>query len=300
MKKILTIMLAALGLMACETRAPYITHDSPLHFEATEVMGTQMTIHAWAEDDRAYYYFDLLPKSRLDSLEMSDEHLMTIILDKLYQNYLDWRFNYLVEDQEYIASFESRTFFHGKSQRFCFNLTPETEYEIIGFCINPDNVQKPVGKLYRQRVCTTPVNYDVSPMVIDFMVDVDTLGIGYNYVSFHMRPSVNGHATQEPYVAALVEKGVLDYFYHGSIREYADSMVSRLLRDETGEETTRIMYRDITGLGEMARSNAEYWLVAAAYRISYPKAIYTRHFKATRGLHLPYGHDEKTDYSEDK
>lgn len=285
--------------MGCETRAPYITTDTPLHFEATDVMGTQMTVHAWAEDDRAYFYFDLLEKDTLEALNMSDEHLMTLILDKLYQNYLSWRFDYLVEDEEYIASFESRTFFHGKSQRFCFNLKPSTEYVMFGFCVNPDDVQKPVGKLYRQHVCTTPVNYEVSPMVIDFMVDVDTLGVGYAAVFYCIRPSVNGHATQEPYVAALVEEGVLDYFYHGSIREYADSMVSKMLKDETGEELNNMLKRDIMSGGEMAHPNADYWLVGAAYRISYPQAIYTRHFKATPGLHLPYGHDEKTDYSKD-
>lgn len=299
MKKILLILFATMGLMACETRAPYITTDTPLHFEATDVMGTQMTINAWAEDDRAYFYFDLIEKDTLDAINMSDEHLMTLILDKLYQNYLNWRFDYLVKDEEYIASFESRTFFHGKSHRFCFNLKPETEYVMFGFCVNPDNVQKPIGKLYRQPVSTTPVNYDVSPMVIDFMVEVDTLGLGYSAILANVRPSVNGHATQEPYVAALIEQGVLDYYYHGSIREYADSMVNRILRDETGEEVSHMLKRDIDGFGEMAHTNATYWLVGAAYRISYPQAIYTRRFKATPGLRLPYGHDEKIDYSND-
>lgn len=300
MKKILLILLAVMGLMACETRAPYITTDTPIHLEATDVMGTQMIVHAWAEDDRAYFYFDLLEKDTLDALEMSDEHLMTLILDKLYQNYLNWRFNYLVKDEEYIASFESRTFFHGKSQRFCYNLKPETEYMMIGFCVNPDKVQKPIGKLYRQQVNTTPVNYDVSPMVIDFMVDVESLGLpGYALATYHIRPSVNGHATQEPYVVDMVRDSWLQSEFHGSIREYADSMVSRLLRDETGLEVENRLRRDIQGLGEKVNDNTDYWLVAAAYRISYPMAIYTRHFKTTPGLHLPYGHDEKTDYSKD-
>ncbi|MCQ2334965.1 MAG: hypothetical protein MJZ89_03885 [Paludibacteraceae bacterium] len=295
MKKLLIILFAITALMSCDTRAPYITTDTPLHFEASEVMGTQMSVTAWAEDDRAYYYFDLLEKDFLESIGLNDEHLETLILDKLYQNYLDWRFNYLVENEEYIASFESRTFYHGTAKRFFFNLTPSTEYVMFGFCVNPDNIQKPIGRLYRQPVTTTPVQYDVSPMVIDIMVDVDS-----SCISAWFRPSVNGHATKEPYICGFVSDSELEFWYHGNIKEYVDAQVKEITAEENTDLVKERLRRDIYGEGSGPYMyNQGYWFVAAAYRISYAHALYTRHFVATPGLHLDYGHDEKTDYSQD-
>lgn len=299
MKKILFILSIAFTLIACETRSPYITQDTPLHFETSDVMGTQMTVSAWAEDDRAYYYFGIMEADALENIGINDEHIQTIILDNLYQDYLSWRHDYLVEDQEYIASFESRTFYHSKAQQFFYNLTPETEYVIFGFCINPDNIQKPIGKLYRQRVCTTPVNYDVSPMVIDIMVDVEETPIGA-LIGAWFRPSINGHATKEPYICGIVSDSELEHEYNGSIKKYADAQVQQIssLDDEQLESK---LHRDISGEGGGPYMlNEGYWIVAAAYRISYAHALYTRHFVATPGLHLEYGHDEKTDYSQDK
>lgn len=304
MKKNLHIVLCTLAMMAgflssCETEAPYITDGTELTFEVLSVMGTQFTIKATPKDDRAYYYFNIVPRSEWDTYKIEDKRLMTLALDQLYQDYLNWRFDHLKADEEYITDFRSHTFNYGVAQKTFTNLQPKTEYVIMGFCINPVNIQKPVGKLFTKIVSTTDLRTDVSPMVIDFKIDIEDTPDEYDLYKMRVtaRPSNDSMPTVEPYIFSYIPERLLDEYFGGSILNYCDSVMVYLLAGEDDQKAW--ISHDIASEVIDIETGQAYWIVGAAYSLAYHQSLFTRHFVAEPGLHLPYGHDERTNYAQD-
>ncbi len=300
-KNIFHTILCALVLCACNTEAPYITKDTEITFEAINVMGTQMSVIATPKDDRAYYYFNIIEKSKFEQMNLTDEHFMTVTLDSLYRSYLDWRKDYLFRNEEYITSFRSHTFHYGTFESFYINLRPQTEYLVYGFVINPVNIQLPVGKLHKMYIKTTDIIHDVSPMVIDFKVNTDDHYAYYpnpmdpdNPMKFvdgiiSIRPSVNGRPTKDPYVFSFISDKDLAEMYDNSIEAFVDTIVAYLA---TSPYAQSFIQRDIYMMDVVFDVDEGYWLVGAAYRTSYKQALFTRRFQSHTGLKLDYGHDE--------
>lgn len=298
-------------LTACNIESPYIKTGTRLTFKTSDVMGTQMMVSAHPEDDRSYYYFDILEKSKYDSMKLNDEHFMAIMLDSLYRYYLDWRSSYLWTNEPYIAEFRSFAFYYGDAQRYFISLTPNTDYVIFGMNINPDDIQYPVGHLYKQYVRTGDVDYKVSETVFDFavkMYDKPTMfGGGECLLNATIRPSKEGHLSREPYLALMIsdkDMGNEELPYElrltQYIREYAEMVQWAIAQNP--QSADRFLKKDITYLSIFNYGAIEpgEWVtvIATAYRISWPKALYVRHFQYQPGTELPYAHDEKTDYSE--
>lgn len=301
MKKTILLIAMACALAACNIEAPYITEAKGLTFEANNIMGTQMTVHCTPEDDRSYYYFSLMTQTEYKELDMTDGHFMTIMLDSLYRNYLDWRRDLLYNNEEYIMSFRNHSFHYGHASQFFTNLKPETDYVIYGFVINPEDIQLPIGKLYTQNVRTTKVINDVSPMVIDFRYDIspkidttywttDGTDINMELVSeaiISVRPSVNGKPTKDPYVFHIIEDEVLDTHYGGDIGVYADQVVAGIL---SGDYPSLIR-RDISMERYYMEPGKSYTVMAAAYRTSYRDALFYLHIDAIPGASQNYSHE---------
>lgn len=288
-------------MAACNIEAPYITDAKGLEFEAVDVMGTQMTVHCTPEDDRSYYYFSIMTQREYKNLNMTDGHFMTVMLDSLYREYLDWRRDLLYNNEEYIMSFRNHSFHYGHASRFFTNLMPETDYIIYGFAINPEDIQLPIGKLYTQSVRTTKINNDVSPMVIDFRYDIspvidttywttDGTDIQMELVSeaiISVRPSVNGKPTKDPYVFQIIDDETLNKQYGGDIGKYADQVVAGIL---SGDYPSLIR-RDINMERSYMQPGKGYTIMAAAYRTSYRKALYYMHLYAEPGASQNYSHE---------
>lgn len=295
-----------LALTACNTQAPYITHDCEITFKTSDVMGTQLRIFAEPKDDRAYYYYSIISQAAFDSLHIEDYHFMTLMLDSLYRDYLEWRSPLLWENEEYITDFRSFSFNYGPSDRYCVGLTPNTDYMIYGFCINPDNIQQPIGKLYRQSIRTGAVDLAVSPTVFDFSVVMEQKVYEGTYGSMQVtaRPSLDGHLSREPYLFFVFpESEFQDEPYNGNLILFT-MVVSSYLQYVVQNSITSskyLLYSDISSISNafFPEDGEKYVALAAAYRISWPKALYMLHFEYEKDAKINFTHEPLVDHTQE-
>ena len=293
------ILVFVLGTLitSCDTEAPYLRSESKLTFVVESVSGTHVEVSALAADDRSYYFFDITETSRIKDLNISDYHLMMFTLDVLYRNYLEWRFNYIVQDEAYITDFRSHTFQYGPCKKTFSNLKPNTDYTILGFCIDPDNIQEPIGKLYKIPVHTSQANSSISNMNIDLRVDVMDYGPTEDSltVMLSMRPSEDGMPTRETYAAISVTEQELREMAGGDLLQYALLMMNELAQ---GSAPKQVWVRhDIVSDAKNFHRGDTVWFAAAPFTTAFAHSFFTRCFVVEPNTHLPYGHDEKTDYS---
>lgn len=290
-------VLALSALMSCNTKAPYLRVESELTFVVEAVSGTQVEVSASAADDRSYYFFDIIETSVIKDLNISDYNLMMFALDVLYREYLDWRFNYIVRNEGYITDFRSHMFQYGPCRKTFSNLMPDTDYTILGFCIDPDNIQEPIGKLYKIPVHTTLPNAEISKMNIDLRVDVMDYGPTEDSltVMLSLRPSVDGMPTRNTYAAIAVTNQELREYSNGNLLAYAMDMMVNLAQGVTPPEV--LVSHDIDSEARNFHRGDTIWFAAAPFTTAFAHTFYTRSFVVEPGTQLPYGHDEKTDYS---
>lgn len=308
MKKIFSLIIFAAFLASCDIESPYIKDGCPIQFEIVNMLGTQGTIVATPEDDRAFYYFSVMLQKDFQEWEGKDEHFMTIQLDSLYRDYLDWRSPLLYEKEDYITDFRSHAFSYGKAERYYASLKPLTDYVIYGFCINPDDIQRPIGKLYTLKFRTTDVNTSVSPMVIDFDINMPEHDINFQGLEASMiisaRPSIHGKPTKEPYLFSYITEKDLNLYYGGKIINFVSEKATEIQSyiETSPEYAYQMLYHDISTIGVWNSEIEEgdwIYVVGAAYRISWMKALYTYRFQFKRGTTIPYTHDSKIDWTND-
>lgn len=293
-------------LSSCDIEAPYIREDTAIHFRTENVLGTQMRVFAEPEDDRAYYYYSVMTKEEFESYKLDEFNFMTIIIDSLYRDYLDWRSKLLRENETYITTFRSFSFHYGKSDSYYINLKPNTDYLIYGFTIDPENIQFPVGQLYTMPVRTGNVDTSVSKTVFDFSVTMTAELHNYQgdlcNLEVSVRPSKDGHLSREPYIFALIPEWAYDtdefdhnpLLYLMYIAYYAEN--GNMF---TGVDAKHLLYTDISSAFDTAFEGQKYFVAAAAYRESWYKALYTLDFEFQPVQQIPYTHYEKTDYEKE-
>lgn len=280
--------IALVGTTACNTEARFNSRGTELTFHVHDLMGTQVTVETTLKDDECYYYMNIISKEEYDKQNHPDKIFMSLMMDSLEVEYLEWKREYLKENVPYIASLRSHFFDYGGSTHFFVGLTPETDYYIYGFCVNP-NTKEPVGKLYKQLVTTTALDTTtISPMVLDFRVE-DMPEQGKTRIT--IRPSVDGKPYQEPFacIPTSVPERLIEEEYGGDIVRYADSIFA-FMNEISIQEI--FIKRDITTFEDYDLIPGErYILLAAAYRITYAQALYSLHYTFEPGMKLPYQHD---------
>lgn len=123
-----------------------------LEIKPENVCASYLTVGVKLDDDRNYYYVGAIPVSDYDVRE-DNVHFMQLCMDSLYVDYVNWRYDLLVESEKYIASFESHYLYYGNAEISVLELKPETKYLVFAFCVNPDT-KEPVGEMYWQHVTT--------------------------------------------------------------------------------------------------------------------------------------------------
>jgi len=81
---------------------------------------------------------------------------MQLVIDYEYKEYINWRYELLEKDSQYIAPFADHCLYYGNDDRFFTGLQPETSYMVFAFCVNP-NTMTPMGKMVYQYVTTLPI-----------------------------------------------------------------------------------------------------------------------------------------------
>lgn len=285
---LLTIMCM---FSSCNTEAPTTTEPTRLTFTVSDVMGTQALVSVAPEDIRAYYYYDVVPAEQILNSGRHDDRIMLLIMDSVKRHYLDWRYNYLLEDETYIADFKSHCLHYGADWVYFVQLQPETDYLVIGFCVNPIT-EEPLGELQRYAFRTTAVDDStVSKTRFDFQVNMYENPTQEDVYSarISVRPSLNGHPSLEPYIWSYVEDDYLDEMYGGDIYQFVAEYVRVLTQYG---DIYRVLSSDIQSMEyDGFTPGKSYTLIAAAYRLTWPQALYTRRFTYEVGKELKYDHD---------
>ncbi len=153
MKRIALVLAALLFLISgCKTESKY--HLMNVSFEVEVADVSKGHIHAYFYPSTlAYYVTGCVPLSdKYDPVNITD-HFMTLMVDSLYIDYLDWRHDYLKDKEDYIADFASHSLQYGDSEKYFQNLQPDTDYWLYAFVVDP-GTKEPYGDLWVTTVHT--------------------------------------------------------------------------------------------------------------------------------------------------
>ena len=292
-KQLIYIVCLAIAITACEVNPPYTTKGTTFSFQVDNQLGTQATITATPEDDRGYYYFGVIEAERYRQAQ-SDEQLMTLITDSLKRTYNAWlEYQKIiaelqgVEPSPYATDFCSFTLIYGEHRKSFYMLSPETDYYAFAFSVNPEN-NMPIGTLSKQLFTTSALDTTVSPMVIDFRLEMKPGEIGLHTL-LSLRPSINSQATSEPYLWSIVSADELKTTYNDNPTDYADAYIQQL---QTHGIVEYMLEYDISSYEIFLEDNTEYILLASPYRATYHKSLSTLHFTAKSDTIIEYTRDK--------
>ena len=153
MKKLALVFAALLFMLAgCKTESKY--HLLGVKFEIEVSSVTKGYIHTYFYPSTvAYYVTGCMPvNDNYDPINKSRQ-FMTLMVDSLYIDYLDWRYDYLRNQEDYIADFASHSLQYGDSEKYFQNLQPDTDYWVYAFVVDP-GTKEPFDKLWLTTVRT--------------------------------------------------------------------------------------------------------------------------------------------------
>ena len=153
MRRIALVLAAVLVLLAgCKTESKY--HLLGVKFEIEVATVTKGYIHTYFYPSTvAYYVTGCMPvNDKYDPINKSQQ-FMTLMVDSLYIDYLDWRYDYLKNQEDYIADFASHSLQYGDSERYFQNLQPDTDYWVYAFVVDPGS-KEPFDQLWLTTVRT--------------------------------------------------------------------------------------------------------------------------------------------------
>lgn len=146
-----SLVLAALAA-SCSKDAVYNILNVSIKNEIDDI--SRGHIHASFTPNRdAWYMTGLLEKSDEYNPEKYPDHFMVLMLDSLYREYLDWRYEYLKDEVPYIADFASHSLNYGNTEKNFEGLKPDTDYWLYSFVVDPES-NSHVGELFLNTVHT--------------------------------------------------------------------------------------------------------------------------------------------------
>lgn len=154
MKRLSALLFAAAAsaiLLSCSTEA---THDGNVDIEINIKQMSAGFAEVEFQPGGSAWYCAVMPQARpnYDPLR-ARKQFMNYVLDALYKDYINWRFNLLVSQVPHIADFTSHSLQYGTTDKFFTDLTPDTDYWLLAFPVNP-KTNTPEGKLFLNKVHT--------------------------------------------------------------------------------------------------------------------------------------------------
>jgi len=205
MRKSIYICLVLLTAVSCRISPEYGVKGTKMHLEikSEDIHASYIKVDVKLDDDRHYYYIGAVPVSDYD-VQKDNSRFMQLCMDSIYVDYVSWRYDLLVENEEYISTFESHYLYYGNMDIKILELEPETEYLVFTFCVNP-KTKEPVGDMYYEYVTTGKFSRTDQTFEIKFTDKKDGA-----YVT--IIPSDDSRS----YVYSLVSKESFDKDYDGS------------------------------------------------------------------------------------
>ena len=211
----IVVLLLAVVLSACNNgEAVYITEPTVIDLSISDNGLTASTIEmkVTPEDDRAYYYIECLSVDTLNKYlsRSTPKDFMMLTMDRVYIDYLIWRYDLLIEGETYIAPFSSHCLKYGVQNVHFTALEPMSDYVVFAFCVNPISNQ-PMGELYTYYFTTDSLR-KVS-LTFQFKLEQSVL---------YIMPSND----KDYYIADIIEKEVYKNNYNSDPIAYMSSCIN--------------------------------------------------------------------------
>ncbi len=194
------ISLLALLVLACNPEAKWATKDVTITITPYTVSAGYVEC-SFTTDKEAYYLVACVPAvpGYDPTRPENQKQFMMLALDSANVEYISWRYDLLKEGEFNIAPLASHCLQYGNIDHFFTHLTPDKDYWIYAFVVNPDT-QEPAGRLFLQRVRTAPTS------VVDVHFEYRVRG-SWDYI-YPLNPDgkINNHF---PYFAATVDSAYL-------------------------------------------------------------------------------------------
>jgi len=157
MKKLIFLAAIALFSASCNKAALYTTTPCSISIEidSSSPKASYILADFTPADRKVYYYQGILTAEDFKKIS-NPERFMQLCMDYQYKEYINWRYDYLLKGEEYIADFASHFLTYGEDSHYFLDLQANTEYVVYAFCVNPDNNQ-PMGDLYYASASTGEV-----------------------------------------------------------------------------------------------------------------------------------------------
>lgn len=151
---VIILLLLALLSWSCDPNA-YWVNDEGLKVQMTvETVSAGFVECSFSTDKEAYYLISIEKVSDDYDPLTHQKQFMMLALDSANLQYLAWRNRLLKEGEFNIAPFSSHSLKYGPTKHFFTALTPETDYWVFAFAVNPETLQ-PISTLTIQKVRTT-------------------------------------------------------------------------------------------------------------------------------------------------
>lgn len=228
-RKFVLLLGVFIAAVSCSFEPPTIPHSTRIDIKVdpSSVKGTQAYMTFTPEDDRVYYTYDIISFAEYDEGIRkfgSEEAKVNAALKEMYDSYAnDFREYY--RDHAYIASFKNSQLNYGAATHLAVNLTPETDYYAIAFCVDciNDSTFRLNGEMCKEKFRTTEVQWDLSKMQLEYMVrDYD--GKLYCYAKptyFNYDLQHNGKICRDPYIVDMISEKKLNEVYGGDVFSFA-------------------------------------------------------------------------------
>ena len=233
----LQLALLAVMLSSCDPDAQWTTKDVHISISPYTVSAAYIEC-SFMPDKDAYYLVACQPAVKGVNPLDKQKQFMTLALDSANTDYIQWRYDLLKEGEFNIAPFASHCLQYGKIDRFFTNLTPDTDYWIYAFVVDPDKIQ-PVGKLFLQTVTTR------STSIVNVHFEYRVRGL-WDYV-YPLNPDgkINNHF---PYLANTVDSLALVELWNGiSPEEYFNDYFLNIAYNDLTDNVRRgvqVTYND--------------------------------------------------------
>lgn len=228
-RKFVLLLGVFIAAVSCSFEPPTIPHSTRIDIKVdpSSVKGTQAYLTFTPEDDRVYYTYDIISSAEYDEgiREFgSEEAKVNAALKEMYDSYAnDFREYY--RDHAYIASFKNSQLNYGAATHLAVNLTPETDYYALAYCVDcvNDSTFRMNGEMFKKKFRTTEVQWDLSKMQLEYMVrDYD--GKLYCYAKptyFNYDLQHNGKICRDPYIMDMISEKELNEVYGGDVFSFA-------------------------------------------------------------------------------
>ena len=190
----LSIFIFQFSISSCNPEAPWVVDDVTIEMSAQNVSAGFIEYNFHPNKD-AYYLISCMPANELVDPFNHSKQFMILALDSANTAYIQWRNGLLREGEFNIAPFASHCLQYGPITHFFTNLTPDTDYWVFAFVVNPETL-KPVGKLFIETVKTT------AESIMDVHFDYRVRGI-WDYI-YPLDPDDKINS-KLPYLASTVD-----------------------------------------------------------------------------------------------